>query len=105
MSARKKRIRARFRNSVWSRDNHQCVMCGAAGVDLDAHHITDRHMMPNEGYVPENGISLCDTCHWKAEEYHRTDHQEWEEGWHPDDLYDKIGSSYEKAYAASKRLL
>lgn len=29
--------------------------------DLDAHHITDRNEMPNGGYVPENGISLCKT--------------------------------------------
>jgi hypothetical protein len=27
--------------------------------------------MPNGGYVAENGIALCDTCHASAEAYHR----------------------------------
>ena len=79
-------------------------MCGAAEFPLDAHHITDRNLMPNGGYVKENGISLCPPCHIYAENYHIHDGKMWSEGYHPNDLYAKIGSSYEKAVEASKKL-
>jgi predicted restriction endonuclease len=87
----KKAVRAAFRESVFTRDGHRCRMCGASGVPLDAHHITNRNEMPDGGYVKENGISLCAECHRLAE-------QLWEtgtaaEGYSPDDLYRKIGSS------------
>jgi len=106
MSKRKKLIRAAFRDAVFARDNHQCVMCGLSSEEdhLDAHHITDRNAMPNGGYVKENGISLCSECHIKAEVYHQTGHQEHVEGFLPEDLYLKVGSSYASAYAASERL-
>lgn len=107
MSGKKKRIRNNFRDIVFSRDCHKCAICGAPEVGihkLDAHHITDRNFMPNGGYVQENGISLCDECHIKAEKFHQTNGKEWEMGFHPNDLYDKISSSYEKAVKASERL-
>jgi hypothetical protein len=75
-----------------------------AEEDLDCHHITDRHELPGGGYVKENGISLCEQCHIKAEKFHISGKTEWESGFHPDDLYKKIGSSYEKAVQASERL-
>jgi 5-methylcytosine-specific restriction endonuclease McrA len=105
MSEQKKKTRERFRLAVFARDEHKCRMCGRKDVTLDAHHITDRNLMPNGGYVKENGIALCDYvggCHEKAEIYHSTG--EALEGWHPNDLYAKIGSSLEKAIEASKRL-
>jgi hypothetical protein len=71
-------------------------------LELDAHHITDRTLMPNGGYVKENGISLCPTCHEKAEVFHSTGTAL--EGWAPEDLYKKVGSSYELAVEASERL-
>lgn len=92
----KKEIRAKFRASVFTRDKNQCVMCGAKG-ELDAHHITDRNEMPNGGYILENGISLCPKCHLKAEQYHISGGKKWEEGFHPNELYKKINSSYELA--------
>ncbi len=99
----KKMVRARFREAVHARDDHRCRMCGAEG-QLDAHHITDRNDMPGGGYVAENGISLCHRCHMKAEAYHASGHEVWEEGWHPDDLYEVIGSSHARAVRASERL-
>lgn len=90
-----------FRKAVFDRDGHKCRMCGAAG-ELDAHHITDRHDLPNGGYVAENGISLCPDCHIKAEKYHMSGHREWEPGYHPDQLYTHIGSSLEIAWEASE---
>lgn len=71
---------------------------------LDPHHITDRNKMPNGGYVIENGISVCDECHIKAEQWHISGETEWVEGYHPDDLYKMIGSSYELAYRKSEQL-
>lgn len=100
-------IRERFRDAVFKRDNHRCKCCGNRNVKLDAHHITDRNEMPNGGYVKENGITLCDSlegCHFKAEKFHTSNGKEWEEGFHPDDLYALIGSSHEKAWKASEKL-
>jgi hypothetical protein len=101
----KKSIRAYFRKEVFKRDNFCCRCCGIPGYDrqcdpqpnrvaLDAHHITDRHNIENGGYVKENGISVCDDCHIKAENC--------SDGFSPAELYMMIGSSEEKAREASK---
>jgi len=71
-------------------------------IELDAHHITDRSIMPNGGYVAENGIAVCDECHESAEAW-------WKDGKGPsgfsrDDLYEKIGSSLSAAETASEAL-
>lgn len=123
MSSQKKNIRLHFRKSSLERDLYKCRKCGVKGKDsqggdewmkvhkgikdavpLDVHHITDRSEMPNGGYVKENGISLCNECHVKAEEFHITDGQKVSEGFHPDDLYKLINSSRKKAVEASQRL-
>jgi len=83
-------------------------MCGFKSTpekcenELDAHHIQNRDLMPNGGYVKENGISLCAECHIKAEEFHNG--REPPTGFSPWELFIKIGSSLEKATAASQRL-
>ncbi len=107
MSSEKKLIRERFRTATFTRDGHKCRGCGwglfrPGEVELDAHHITDRNLMPNGGYVKENGISLCPTCHEKAEVFHSTGTAL--PGWAPEDLYKMIGSTYEEAVKASLRL-
>jgi predicted restriction endonuclease len=108
MSNRKKEVRKNFRDACFKRDKYSCVLCdfkadkdNAENV-LDAHHITDRTEMPNGGYVKENGISLCEECHKKAEEFHSTGISVL--GFSPEDLYQKIGSSKEKALEASKKI-
>jgi len=95
----KKQVRNKFRTDVFKRDNYTCKIAGCgAKDDLDAHHITDRNDMPNGGYVLSNGITLCrHKHHIMAEKFHMTDGKEWEEGFHPDDLYNLIGSSYDQA--------
>jgi len=89
----KKKIRSDFRNAVFSRDGHECVFCNCR-EDLDPHHITDRNLMPNGGYVASNGITLCPQHHLQAE------------GGSPASelLYEKIGSSYATAYRDSEEL-
>lgn len=122
--AGKNQIRSTFRSAVFRRDRYRCAVCGKAGKDrqggdghkafhtgladeslvpLDAHHITDRNLMPNGGYVAENGISLCDDgCHRLAEVFHQTGVPH--PGYAPADLYRAIGSTYEAAHRASARL-
>lgn len=60
--------------------------------------------MPNDGYSVCNGITLCSEHHLMAEEFHISGGQNWFPGFHPDDLYKVIGSSYEKAIEESKSL-
>jgi predicted restriction endonuclease len=106
MSSEKKKIREAFRSAVFARDKHKCRTCGwsliTPDTQLDAHHITDRNLMPNGGYVAANGISLCPACHEKAEEFHSTGVAH--EGFSPEDLYKLIGSTYDIAVRDSKLL-
>lgn len=105
MSTNKRLIRAKFRASVFSRDKYLCQMCDCIPqntTELDAHHITDRNEMPNGGYVMENGIALCNRCHERAEQFHKTG--EPYPGYTPYELYVKIGSSYDQALDASRKL-
>jgi hypothetical protein len=100
LSLAKKEIRAAFRNAVFGRDKNRCRVCG----NLDPHHVTNRKEFPNGGYVEENGISLCPPCHEKAEVWHRNHHADFVPGYHPDELYELIGSNREKAMEADKLL-
>lgn len=103
----KKKVRENFRNEVFERDKYTCKKCKRKLPEeqLDAHHIVDRHLMPNGGYVKENGITLCkDKCHMLAEKFHISGGAEWTDGMHPNDLYKMIGSSYELAVEKSNEL-
>ena len=102
----KKELRNNFRESVLKRDNNKCRKCEAFDCKLDAHHICDRSIMPNGGYVVTNGITLCDKvggCHMKAEAFYMV--KEVEPGFTPDELYSLIGSSYERAVKDSEGLV
>ena len=67
-----------FREGVFARDGRKCVICGASGVRLDAHHIIERRLWDDGGYYLDNGATLCDEyvgyvesgigCHMKAEQ-------------------------------------
>lgn len=105
MSQQKQKIREKFREAVFTRDKHKCRVCGVAAVALDAHHIQDRNLMPNGGYVKENGITLCNQpggCHEKAEVFHSTGVAL--PGFSPEELFLLIGSSITMAEAASKKI-
>jgi predicted restriction endonuclease len=108
MSSEKQLIRRNFRDACYKRDGFRCAMCGmksskaTAEQELDAHHITDRNLLPNGGYVKENGISLCQECHLKAEQFHSTGISY--PGYAPEDLYKKINSTIERAIEASQKL-
>jgi hypothetical protein len=58
--------RDEFREAVFVRDGHKCVICKKEGQD--AHHIIERRLFPNGGYYLPNGATLCGDCHLRAEE-------------------------------------
>lgn len=107
MSLKKKKIRDDFREKCLKRDFNKCKICLFSPTnlnDLDVHHITDRTLMPNGGYVKENGITLCSKCHIDAEKFHITNGDSWVNGLHPNDLYSLIGSNKELATKKSLEL-
>jgi hypothetical protein len=57
--------RDEFREGVFARDGHRCVVCGEPAVD--AHHIVERKLWGNGGYFLDNGASVCEEHHLKAE--------------------------------------
>lgn len=92
-------VRSKFRKLVFERDDYTCVVCSSKRPAslLNAHHIMDRHFFDNGGYVLENGITVCEEkCHMILEQYHISNGQTWTI--HPDEIYQKIGSSLELAY-------
>lgn len=100
--SRAKKLRVLFRDGVFKRDGHRCVFCVLPAVD--AHHITDRHDMPNDGYAVENGVSVCAHHHFLAEVYHISSGLYWVKGYHPNDIYSAIGTTYDDARDASEKL-
>jgi len=55
-----------FRESVFERDSHKCVICGEQAQD--AHHILERRLFSDGGYYLSNGASLCGLHHIQAEQ-------------------------------------
>lgn len=67
--------RDEFTQGVFSRDNHLCVVPGCGKSAADAHHILERKLWlqddPHpEGYLLDNGASLCEQHHIHAEAGH-----------------------------------
>lgn len=58
--------RDKFRESVFERDNHKCVVCGEPAKD--AHHILERRLFHDGGYYLDNGASVCEKHHIEAEQ-------------------------------------
>lgn len=57
--------RDEFRNAVFERDGHKCVVCGQPAKD--AHHILERRLFKDGGYYLGNGASVCEEHHLAAE--------------------------------------
>lgn len=54
-----------FREGVFARDGHKCVLCGKPAED--AHHIIERRLWGDGGYYLDNGASVCGDCHIDCE--------------------------------------
>ena len=64
-SSTKLLTRDEYREAVFARDKHCCVICGAPAVDV--HHIVERKLWIDDGYYLDNGASVCEPCHLRAE--------------------------------------
>ena len=58
MSEKKKHIREKFRNAVFSRDDFKCKICGYSGK-LDAHHISSRNCFCRKFALLPHRFLLC----------------------------------------------
>jgi hypothetical protein len=54
-----------FREGVFARDHHKCVVCGNPAKD--AHHILERRLFADGGYYLDNGASVCTEHHKDCE--------------------------------------
>jgi hypothetical protein len=63
--------RDEFREAVFLRDKHTCVVPGCGKPAVDAHHLIERalwHHQSEEGrYFVDNGVSVCEKHHKHAE--------------------------------------
>lgn len=57
--------REQFRQQVFELTDGICAFCEEKAID--AHHIIERHLWPDEGYYLENGIPVCEFHHRLAE--------------------------------------
>ena len=53
-----------FRDYVLKRDNYECQKCGSK-KDLHCHHIIPIKIEPMFALDPDNGIVLCQECHYE----------------------------------------
>lgn len=60
--------RKSFRQAVFSRDDHTCIVPWCQNTAVDAHHILERELWSNGGYTPQNGVSVCERHHKRAED-------------------------------------
>lgn len=58
--------RSDFREAVFARDQHRCVICH--GPAIDAHHIIERRLWDDGGYYLDNGASVCAADHRRCEQ-------------------------------------
>lgn len=54
-----------FRKSVFERDNYTCTICGQRNGNHVAHHLNGWNKFPEERFLTDNGVTLCEVCHKK----------------------------------------
>ena len=55
----------KWREQVLARDHAACQRCGATAVTLVAHHILPFETYPEQRWDVDNGLTLCQPCHFK----------------------------------------
>ena len=53
-----------WRSDVFEKDDYTCRICGNRGVVLNAHHIISYNDFPNFRYDTNNGVVICEECHY-----------------------------------------
>lgn len=53
-----------WRDNVFSRDDYTCQKCGQRGGNLNAHHIKSWKDNKAERLEKDNGVTLCQSCHY-----------------------------------------
>jgi len=59
--------REQFKERTLTRLDGRCCVPGCLSPAVDAHHIIERRLWPDEGYYLDNGAPLCSEHHIKAE--------------------------------------
>ena len=59
--------REEFKKAVFDLTNGKCCVPGCNCDAIDAHHIMNRHLWSNGGYIITNGAALCEKHHLDAE--------------------------------------
>ena len=62
-----------WRNNVFIRDKYTCQECRITGNEsyLTAHHIKSFAYYPKSRFSISNGVTLCESCHSKTDNYKR----------------------------------
>jgi len=60
-----------WRRKIFERDNYKCQHCGFHGSQgyITAHHIKSWFAYPDLRYNLDNGLTLCEPCHSKTDNY------------------------------------
>jgi hypothetical protein len=58
-----------FRSTVFPRDDNECLVPFCTRDAADAHHIIERELWQDGGYISNNGASVCSTHHRLAENH------------------------------------
>jgi hypothetical protein len=58
-----------WREAIFERDDYTCLICGVRGNKLNAHHILSFSKFPELRLALNNGITLCESCHKKTDNY------------------------------------
>lgn len=58
-----------WRRTIFIRDEYTCQYCGDKNVYVTAHHIKSFAHFPKLRFDLENGITLCEKCHSKTDNY------------------------------------
>ena len=60
-----------WRKDVFKRDNFTCQKCGEKSGKIEAHHIKSWSEYPDLRFDVGNGLTLCQCCHKKTDNYGR----------------------------------